>query len=178
MELECFAHGAMCIAYSGRCLMSAYLTGRSAQSGFCSHTCRWDYDLGTSSSQRLAELNKKGGKLTNILKRFYTLFFVIIGWVLFRSDSMGLAVTYLKSMFGLSNNGFADGVFVGWLTQNAVLIIIGTILSTPLFRFLSEKTKSSNTVGFIKVAALIGLHILSVASLVNDSYNPFIYFNF
>jgi len=46
IELECFAHGAMCIAYSGRCLMSAYLTGRSAQSGFCSHTCRWDYDVG------------------------------------------------------------------------------------------------------------------------------------
>lgn len=46
MELECFAHGAMCIAYSGRCLMSAYLTGRSAQSGFCSQPCRWDYDLG------------------------------------------------------------------------------------------------------------------------------------
>ncbi len=46
MEIECFAHGAMCIAYSGRCLMSAYLTGRSAQSGFCSHTCRWEYDVG------------------------------------------------------------------------------------------------------------------------------------
>ena len=45
MELECFAHGAMCIAYSGRCLMSAYLTGRSAQAGFCSHPCRWEYDL-------------------------------------------------------------------------------------------------------------------------------------
>lgn len=45
MELECFVHGAMCIAYSGRCLMSAYLNGRSAQEGFCSHTCRWDYDL-------------------------------------------------------------------------------------------------------------------------------------
>lgn len=45
MELEAFGHGAMCIAYAGRCLMSAYLTGRSAQSGFCSHTCRWEYDL-------------------------------------------------------------------------------------------------------------------------------------
>ncbi len=45
MEIECFVHGAMCIAYSGRCLMSAYLNGRSAQSGFCSHTCRWDYDV-------------------------------------------------------------------------------------------------------------------------------------
>lgn len=43
MELETFVHGAMCIAYAGRCLMSAYLTGRSAQSGFCSHTCRWNF---------------------------------------------------------------------------------------------------------------------------------------
>ena len=43
MEIECFAHGAMCIAYSGRCLMSAYLTGRSANAGHCSHSCRWEY---------------------------------------------------------------------------------------------------------------------------------------
>jgi len=35
----------MCIAYAGRCLMSAYLTGRSAQSGFCSHTCRWNFSV-------------------------------------------------------------------------------------------------------------------------------------
>lgn len=45
MELEVFAHGAMCIAYSGRCLMSAYLTGRSANGGFCSHSCRWEYKV-------------------------------------------------------------------------------------------------------------------------------------
>ena len=45
MEIECFVHGAMCIAYAGRCLMSAYLNGRSAQEGFCSHTCRWDFDV-------------------------------------------------------------------------------------------------------------------------------------
>jgi putative protease len=47
MELEAFCHGAMCIAYAGRCLMSAYLTGRSAQSGFCSHTCRWNFKVNT-----------------------------------------------------------------------------------------------------------------------------------
>ena len=45
MELEVFAHGAMCIAYSGRCLLSAYMTGRSANEGFCSHSCRWDYNV-------------------------------------------------------------------------------------------------------------------------------------
>lgn len=66
MELECFAHGAMCIAYSGRCLMSAYLTGRSAQSGFCSHTCRWEYDVGVekSAGSEAEQLSKTGGTIT------------------------------------------------------------------------------------------------------------------
>lgn len=45
MEIECFVHGAMCIAYSGRCLMSAYMSGRSAEEGLCAHSCRWDYEL-------------------------------------------------------------------------------------------------------------------------------------
>ncbi len=54
MELETFVHGAMCIAYAGRCLMSAYLTGRSAQSGFCSHTCRWNFKVdGKTDSENL-----------------------------------------------------------------------------------------------------------------------------
>ena len=43
MELECFVHGSMCMAYSGRCLISAYLTGRSANAGACTHSCRWNY---------------------------------------------------------------------------------------------------------------------------------------
>ena len=51
MELETFVHGAMCIAYAGRCLMSAFLTGRSAQSGFCSHTCRWNFRVGEQPSE-------------------------------------------------------------------------------------------------------------------------------
>lgn len=45
VELETFVHGAMCVAWSGRCLMSDYFTGRSANRGDCSHTCRWEYSL-------------------------------------------------------------------------------------------------------------------------------------
>ena len=45
MELEAFVHGAMCMAYSGRCLLSAHLTGRSGNQGDCAHTCRWNYKL-------------------------------------------------------------------------------------------------------------------------------------
>lgn len=45
VELECFAHGAMCVAYSGRCLLSAALTGRSGNQGACAQPCRWNYAL-------------------------------------------------------------------------------------------------------------------------------------
>ena len=44
-ELEIFIHGAMCIAYSGRCLLSRHLTGRSANRGECAHPCRWEYTM-------------------------------------------------------------------------------------------------------------------------------------
>ena len=43
LEMEVFVHGAMCISYSGRCLLSNYLTGRDANQGACTHPCRWKY---------------------------------------------------------------------------------------------------------------------------------------
>ena len=55
MELECFVHGAMCIAYSGRCLLSAYMSGRSANSGNCAHSCRWDWKLYAEEKERRGE---------------------------------------------------------------------------------------------------------------------------
>lgn len=45
MEIETFIHGAMCMAYSGRCLLSNYFTGRDANQGACTHPCRWKYSV-------------------------------------------------------------------------------------------------------------------------------------
>lgn len=45
MEIESFVHGAMCISYSGRCLLSNFLTGRDANRGACTHPCRWKYSV-------------------------------------------------------------------------------------------------------------------------------------
>ncbi|SDK52881.1 peptidase U32 family protein [Natronincola ferrireducens] len=45
LELEAFIHGAMCISYSGRCLLSNYMAGRDANRGECAHPCRWNYYL-------------------------------------------------------------------------------------------------------------------------------------
>ena len=45
MEIETFIHGAMCISYAGRCLLSNYLTGRDSNQGACTHPCRWKYSV-------------------------------------------------------------------------------------------------------------------------------------
>jgi putative protease len=45
LELEVFVHGAMCISYSGRCLLSNYMAGRESNLGMCAHPCRWQYYL-------------------------------------------------------------------------------------------------------------------------------------
>lgn len=55
VELETFVHGAMCISYSGRCLLSAYLTGRDGNRGACTQACRWEYDM-----YKLAEKKRPG----------------------------------------------------------------------------------------------------------------------
>jgi len=45
MEIETFIHGAMCISYSGRCLLSSFLSGRDSNRGLCTHPCRWNYSV-------------------------------------------------------------------------------------------------------------------------------------
>ena len=45
LEIECFVHGAMCISYSGRCLLSSFMTGRFSNKGDCAQACRWKYNI-------------------------------------------------------------------------------------------------------------------------------------
>lgn len=55
LEIETFIHGAMCLAYSGRCFLSSWMSDRSANQGDCSHSCRWNYRLMEDRSPALAE---------------------------------------------------------------------------------------------------------------------------
>ena len=64
LEIEAFAHGAMCMAVSGRCLISSYLTGRSGNKGHCTQPCRWSYSLGTAGSAALAAENASAGPVS------------------------------------------------------------------------------------------------------------------
>ncbi|MBE7064476.1 MAG: MBOAT family protein [Ruminococcaceae bacterium] len=130
------------------------------------------------AAEKLTGFDKKNGKFITPFKWIYTMFFVIIGWVIFRADSLGSAVLYMKSMFGIGNNYLSDGLFTGYFMQNLLLIIIGTVLCTPIFNILNERFKNNVVFDIARVLFVIGLFVLSVSSLVSSSYNPFIYFNF
>lgn len=57
IEIECFCHGAMCISYSGRCLLSNYFTGRDSNKGECAQPCRWGYSIHSEYSETKVEGN-------------------------------------------------------------------------------------------------------------------------
>ncbi len=60
MEIECFVHGAMCVSYSGRCLLSNYYTGRNANEGRCAQPCRWKYYLSEEKRGETAVVEQDG----------------------------------------------------------------------------------------------------------------------
>jgi putative protease len=58
MELEVFVHGALCIAYSGRCLLSGYFNHRDANQGTCTNSCRWDYKMDNAEENGTGDIEK------------------------------------------------------------------------------------------------------------------------
>ena len=70
LELEAFVHGAMCMAWSGRCIISAYLTGRSANRGACTQPCRWSYALMEQTRPGEYFPVEEDGRGTTILSSF------------------------------------------------------------------------------------------------------------
>ncbi|MBN1298437.1 MAG: U32 family peptidase [Actinobacteria bacterium] len=68
IDIEVFVHGALCISYSGRCMLSKYLTGRDANKGQCSHTCRWKYYLMEEKRPNMflpVDMDKRGTYIYN-----------------------------------------------------------------------------------------------------------------
>ena len=122
-----------------------------------------------------------------VLSNIYLLVVVMLGWVVFRFTNMELGLALAKSMFGLNGNalsGFTVGIE---FDSHLYLLIVSIIASTPLMRILRfqfERLIRGNRtlfaiwqVIFYSVLPVI-LLLLSTASLVGDSYNPFIYFQF
>ncbi|GHU16509.1 alginate O-acetylation protein [Spirochaetia bacterium] len=109
----------------------------------------------------------------------YTLFFVIIGWVLFRAESMTLAGRYLSAMFGFGANGLVDETFWLYWTNGKWILLAGIVLSTPIAPLCRERLNlKPRAYQLISSFGLVVIFSLSLLVCIKSTYNPFIYFNF
>lgn len=122
-------------------------------------------------------LQKKLERLPAVLRHVYTLFLVMIGWVLFFSQTLGDAWNYIKLMFGVGGHGLVDRQALFLLVSNVGLWVILILVSTPVVYVAYEKYLAHRKMA-ADVAVYAGLFLLCIAYLVTETYNPFLYFRF
>ena len=122
--------------------------------------------------EKLTGFEKKSGFFGHI----YTMLFVVLGWVLFRSESIGNALSYMASMFGIGAKLY-DGYMITYLSSYKVYIIAGILACFPIQKLFKDKI-NSKVYNCVSTAAIFVLFVLSLSFMVKGAYNPFIYFNF
>lgn len=116
----------------------------------------------------------------SFISHIYTLLIVIIGWVFFEFENMSQGIMFIKVMFGLGANSYADGRAIYYLYTNIILFVILAVCSTPVLKELMLKVKEKiNLFGAVLIpVSYIIILFFCTAYLVNQSYNPFLYFRF
>ena len=119
---------------------------------------------------------------THVLNRIYTLFFIIISFVIFDAVNMGEAFSYIKAMLGFSGVPIVSNEFVYYLKEYVVILIAGIIGATPFVKKVATKLTEIKgvkiLVGILEPIILVALLVLVTAYLVDGSFNPFLYFRF
>lgn len=115
-------------------------------------------------------------RLPGWVGNLYTMFFVIIGWVFFSNTDLGAGLAYLGSLFGVGVAGFANATTLFYLKSSLLLLVICIVCSRPwAYRWYKRVAGQHPVTAVVINAALL---LLSIAFLVYDSYNPFLYFRF
>lgn len=118
-------------------------------------------------------------KIPNFVKHIYAMVLVSLGWVLFDTDSLSMAFTYMKRMFSFGST-FADNHTTYLLLNFGILLIVAIIGCTSIVKKLAEKLakRQPSCTNILSICYMIIVFLLSTAYLVDASYNPFLYFNF
>ena len=113
------------------------------------------------------------------LSRVYTLIIVVVGWTIFRSDNLPLALKYIGNMFGVGCAGFTDASCALYLKEYGVYLAAAILACIPWGQVLAKKVDRSKpwVQTGIHLAAFV-VFALAVTYMVKGTYNPFIYFTF
>lgn len=131
-------------------------------------------------------LKEKLEKAPSWVSHVYLLFVSLFGWIIFRFRSVSVGLTVFKGMFGLCSNGFTSYEINAFFKNNVFFLVVAVIACTPLMknlgRLIAQKARNDADIALFNVARKIAVPvlmlILSTFSLVGDSYNPFLYFQF
>lgn len=122
-------------------------------------------------------LKKFLDRLPSFVQHIYTLFIVIIGWGLFYFTDVGQLGEFMVDLFNFGNGICGDQAF-NLIMSNLPMLIIAAVASTPLAAMLYNRFEHTRFMWIPETLYCMGILAVSTASLVNQSYNPFLYFRF
>ena len=127
-------------------------------------------------------LGKYIEKLPKIFRSLYVLFIVMISFIIFNANTMKEAFANIAGLFGANSIGMIDDYTWYYLKSYLVTLIIAIIGATPLMKNIAEKLKKntvmSKIINVLEPIAMVGILIIVTSYLVDNSYNPFLYFRF
>jgi alginate O-acetyltransferase complex protein AlgI len=122
-------------------------------------------------------LKKFLDRLPSFVQHIYTLFIIIIGWGLFYFTDVGQLGEFMVDLFNFGNGICGDQAF-NLIMSNLPMLIIAAVASTPLATMLYTRFEHRRFMWIPETLYCMGVLAVSTASLVNQSYNPFLYFRF
>ena len=124
-------------------------------------------------------LQKVLDKTPNIFKHIYVLFIVMISFVIFNGENI---INNIQGLFGINNISFINSVSIHYLKNYLIILIISILACTPLFKNIIEKLKNNKkinkVINILEPIYLVLLLFIVTVYLIDNSYNPFLYFRF
>ena len=127
-------------------------------------------------------LNKLMEKLPSFIRRIYVLFIVMILFIIFNSDNISTSLINIKGLFGMNKEAFINDYTLHYLKSYSTILIIALIGSTPFIKILIDKLRKNkyinNILNILEPILIIIILIIVTSYLIDNSYNPFLYFRF
>ena len=121
-------------------------------------------------------------KLPSFIRRIYVLFIVMILFIIFNSDNMQVALTSIKGLFGMNGEVFINNYTLHYLKSYSLVLIIALLGSTPLIKILIDKLRKNkylnNIINILEPILIVVILFVVTSYLIDNSYNPFLYFRF
>lgn len=144
--------------------------------------CIWGLFFGIMLIIEKFSFNKYLEKIPSFIRRIYVLFIVMISFIIFGSSNMNDAFNTIKGLFGFNKEVFINNYTIYYLKNYLFVLILSILLSTPLIKKLVLKLKKNCFIkklfDILEIVSIPIILVIVTSYLIDNSYNPFLYFRF